>query len=46
VQADVHKDVLVESVVVLYPSVSDFGATSIRRVAAAVGQSQLKETRM
>ena len=44
-QADVHNDALVESVVVLYPRVCDFEATSIRRVAAAGGQSQLKGTR-
>jgi hypothetical protein len=31
VQADVHKDALVESVVVLYLRICDFGATAVSR---------------
>jgi hypothetical protein len=31
VQADVHKDALVESVVVIYLCVCDFGATAVSR---------------
>jgi hypothetical protein len=38
-QMDVHKDGLVESVVVLYPRVCDFGATSVSASLTYHGQS-------